>query len=161
MRLEQLTKRSTRMRGKPTNPNRTMMNAGNTDLQPPQAGGFVIGDVNNVNGADAFEVPEYVVTRTELREIARYWEDVFLSRAFFIFDTGQIGSTDLRIAPFAERRVNRIIGLLGQDAIDAVIEVRKQFARELGDDTWKRFCEYLGPEHVHSGRSNVDKRLDG
>jgi len=77
-------------------PNQTTINSENADLQPLRAGTLLIGCVDNVNGADALEVPEFVATRAELLELVKYWEHTFLSRAFFIFETRQFGSTDLR-----------------------------------------------------------------
>jgi hypothetical protein len=91
----------------------TVINADNTDLQPLVEGPCVFGRVDNVNGPDAVEVPGFVATRAELLELVKHWEEVFLSRAFFMFETGQIGSTDIRLAPFAARRVVRICRIVG------------------------------------------------
>jgi hypothetical protein len=141
------------MRNRGTMSNQTTKNADNTGLQPRGGGRCVIGAVDNVNGANAVEVPAYVVTRSELLELVKYWEDVFLSRTFFVFKSGQIGSTDLRLAPFAERRVIRITNLLGEDAVNEVQCVMDEFAKSIGLAEWKRFCEYLGPGHLHSARN--------
>jgi hypothetical protein len=123
----------------------TFLNVDNGDLQP--AGG--IGYVGVVNGGAALEVPGFLATRAELVELARYWESTFLQRAYFVFTTAQTGSTDLRLVPFAERRVARLIKFVGPDAVQAVREVREEFARSLGSRAWKSFCAYLGPHHRH------------
>jgi len=132
--------------------NRTTMNADNADLQPLAAGPVLIGCVDAVNGTAAQEVPEFVITRAELVELAKYWEETFLSRAFFVFKTRQIGSTDLRVCPFAERRVARIIELLGDKAVEAVQEVEDEFARSVGVVVSKKFFKYLGPKHLHQNK---------
>jgi hypothetical protein len=126
------------------------MNTDNANLQPLRAGPFLIGCVDDVNGGGAVEVPELVVTRAEALELAKYWEDIFLSRSFVAFKTRQFGSTDLRRLPFAERRVKRIIKVVGSDAHKAVHEVMFKFAKEIGVREWERFCEYLGPGHLHA-----------
>ena len=131
----------------------TQINEDNPDLQPLTDGHLVYIDcVDAVNGAAARDVPEFVPTRAELLELLRYWESTFLNRTFFVFETGQIGSTDLRTCPFAERRVNRIIGLLADDAVKAVQEVRDKFAERVGARKWKSFCKYLGSQHLHGAK---------
>ena len=91
-----------------------------------------IGCVEIVNGSAAREVPEFLPTRHELLELVKYWESTFLDRAFFMFQTRQIGSTDIRMGPFAERRVIRIIKLLGDEGIKAVRKVREEFEKSIG-----------------------------
>lgn len=149
------------MHNQSTISNQTTRNADNADLQPLLPGPCAIGHVENVNGSDAAEVPAFVVTRAELLELVKYWEDIFLSRAFFIFQTGQIGSTDLRLAPFAERRVVRITESLGDDAVNAVQEVADGFAKRIGVTVWNKFCRYLGPGHLHGRRALLVTRPTG
>jgi hypothetical protein len=108
-----------------------------------------IGPVDIVNGAGACVVPRFLPTQAEAVELARYWESTFLHRAYFVFSTGQIGSTDLRLLPYAERRAALLICLVGRDAAHAVQEVRDEFARNLGTRRWKKFCKYLGAHHIH------------
>jgi hypothetical protein len=144
------------MHNQSTLPNQTIMNADNTDLQPLKAGCCIIGIVENVNGADSHEIPDFVVTRAELLELVRHWEGVFLSRTFFVFETGQTGSSDLRLARFAERRVVRIIELSGDAPVNAANEVSDEFKRRTGAAVWNRFCTYLGPGHLHGRRAPVE-----
>lgn len=131
---------------------RRIMNADNTDLQPINDR---IGHVDSVNGNGAREVAEFVPTRAELVELAKYWEATFLQRKIVEFEFDQTGSTDLRLVPFAERRVIRIIDLVGSDAVEAVREVQNEFMRRVGARVWNKFCEYLGPLRVHG--TTVDK----
>lgn len=93
------------------------------------------GDVNE-DGPN--EVAEFVPTRAELLELAKHWELTFLQCAYFVFWTRRVGITDIRLAPFAERRVMRIIELLGQDAIRAVREERDAFAKSIVLGKWRR-----------------------
>ena len=84
--------------------------------------------------ADLSLVPAALALAKQFRQIDCLWMGLghqsilkpaeaavhFLQRAYFIFCTDQVGSTDLRLAPLAERPIMRIIGLLVQDAIQAV-----------------------------------------
>jgi hypothetical protein len=126
--------------------------------QPIVGPWFAIGHVDSANGNGSREVPEFVPTRAELVELVKHYEDTFLSRAYFVFESGQITSTDMRLTSHAERRVAEIIALVGNDAVEAVGEVRNQLADRLGPDKWKRFMEYMGPNHSHEGN---DLRLIG
>jgi hypothetical protein len=141
------------IKNKSNDPMQTATNRDNAHFQPLTGNlcdGRVayIGYVDDVNGSPASEVPEFAVTRAELLELAKYWQNIFLSRTFFIFETDQIGSTDIRVCPYAERRVARIIELLGDEAIRVVREVEDEHAKRVGVRVWKEFRAYLGPKHV-------------
>ena len=137
------------------------MNKDNADLKPIGLPTVCIGFVDNVNGYGAREVAGFIPTQAELVELAKYWEYTFLSRAYFVFSTRQIGSTDLRLSPFAERRVTRIIDLVGVDAAEGVQQVRDDFASRVGARTWNEFCEYLGPHHIHGIPTNNGRQGSG
>ena len=128
---------------------RTTTNTDNAGLEPLGAGAFLIGPVDSVNGRGTLEVPKFVPTRVELLELAKHWERTFLDRTFFVFWSKQIGSAELRIGPFADRRVLRIIKLLGEDAIHAVREERDAFAKGIDPREWEEFRNYLGPDHLY------------
>ena len=119
---------------------RITMNSDNSDLGPVEGGCVTIGYVDQVNGPCALEVPTFVPTRAELLQLIRYWEDIYLDYAFFTFRTGRCGSDHQRLIHFAQRRVNRITGLLGDEAAKVVQEVREQFALRVDLDEWKAFC---------------------
>jgi hypothetical protein len=138
---------------------RRNMNADNAGLQPMTR--FCIGYVDFVNGDAAREVPGFIPTRAELVELAKHYESIFLDRSFFLFRTRQIGSTDLRLAPFAERRVARIIDLVGVDAAEAVQQVRDEFASRVGACVWKRFRKYVGPRHIRGVTTSKSRRWIG
>jgi hypothetical protein len=134
-------------------------NADNSGLQP-RGLAVKIGSVEMVNGSKATEVPQFVVTRGELLELVKHWEYTFLSRTYFVFTTDQIGSTDLRLAPYAERRVARIVRLLGDEAVRAVDEVMDGFAERLGSRNWEKFRRYLGPNHLHGVRNGAFRKKE-
>jgi hypothetical protein len=125
---------------------RTIINADNMDLQPLFVGPFVVGHVDNVNGPGAHEVPEYLPTRAELLEVLKYWEFTFLDTEYWVFTMSCDGSTEMRLGRYAKRRSERIVTLLGDDAVKAVCEVRYGFAKGVGAKHWKEFCEYLGAD---------------
>ena len=122
------------------------INADNQDLQATCVGPLVVGFVDKVNGPAAGEVPGYMPTKAELLELVKYWESTFLNTEYYVFATGQYGGTEMRLSPYAERRVDRILELLGDDAIKAVCEIRFGFAKGVGPRLWKQFCGYLGAE---------------
>jgi hypothetical protein len=141
-------------------PTHITTNRDNAGLGPRNAGGVLIGCVEDVNGNGAREVPEFVPTRAELLELVKHWEFTFLKREYFIFSTSTVGSDDNRLCPFAVRRVMRIIELLGQDAIQAVQEERDAFAKSIGPRKWKKFCIYLGPDFLHERLIAFGKMLE-
>lgn len=120
------------------------VNDDNSDLQPIRIDPFVVGFVDEVNGPASREVPEYSPTRAELLELAKYWEFIFLDTEYFVCATGQVGSSEMRLARYAERRVARVVDLLGDKAIQAVCEIRYGFAKGIGSRNWAEFREYLG-----------------
>jgi hypothetical protein len=138
----------------------SIVNADNRDLQPLSDHGITIGFVDEVNGPGAREVPEFTPTRTELLELVKYWTLIFLEWEHRRFETATAGSREVRMCPYADRRVYRIIELLGDDAAKAVHEVSNQFAERVEPLEWERFQEFLGSHHLHgaaTGRPNKRK----
>lgn len=119
-------------------------NEDNRDLQPLYGGNLTIGFVDEVNGSGAREVPEFTPTKAELLELVKHWELTFLDTNYFVFWSQQIGSTERRLSAYAERRICRIVDLLGDDAVEAFREVRKTFAARIGSQDWEDFCAYVG-----------------
>ena len=125
------------------------LNADSQDLQPLKAGPFIIGSVDDVNGLGACDVLEFTATRAELLELATYWATTYPDNWYFVFAYEQMGSTERRLCAYAERRVSRIVDLLGDDAVKAVQEASKEFANRVGSRNWEEFCQYLGPDHPY------------
>ena len=90
--------------------------------------------VDEVNGAGAEEVPQYVPTRHELLQLVKYWYGRVLDNDFFQFQYGGSASNEFRIGRFAPRRIRRAAAAIGQEAVDqAIKEVRDEFKSKLND----------------------------
>jgi len=104
---------------------------------------FVVGHVSEVNGSEAYEeVPEFVPTKHELIQIAKYWFLRQLENDFFFFVFAQTGSSEWRESVYASRRINRIAQILSEPELNQVIEeVERDFKREhkISDADWDTF----------------------
>ena len=115
-------------------------NDSNDGLGVVRTGGLVIGFVDAVNGPGARPCPEFVPTRHEVLEIARYWGSELLDNQIYWFLYGQTGSDEIRIMAFAEARLDRIAAILGTESVTAVWEqVEHKFREQLGDKLWDTF----------------------
>ena len=104
------------------------------------APGAVLCFVHEVNGPGGVACAGYVPTRHELLQLVRYWITEFLRIETFFFFEGQVGSADWRTSVYAVRRLNRIVGVLGKEAVDAVVsDVKNEFRRRFGDSDWEAF----------------------
>jgi Zn ribbon nucleic-acid-binding protein len=116
---------------------RVVKNADNEFLLPSP-----FGCVDEVNGPGGEECKEYIPTRHELLQLAKYWFGVWLGDMWFTFSYDTIGSTELRRMPFAERRFDRVADIIGEPAFEEVIkQVEEEFrkARGIDDRTWNVF----------------------
>jgi hypothetical protein len=121
-------------------PGRTCRNSDNEMLMPSGNPGVIIGYVDEVNGEGAKEIAGFVATRHELLELTKYWAQRVLDSEFFVFHTAQIGSDDLRIGPYGNRRIDRIAELIGKEPVDAVVkQVQDDFAKEQDPRIWEIF----------------------
>jgi len=103
-------------------------------------GRFVIGSVDEVNGPGAQEIPDFIPTRHELIQLAKHWAREVVGIRWFEFVTGSTGSTEIRLRPYARRRIARIACLLGEDQIEAAVdEVYDQFRKECDEKSWDIF----------------------
>jgi hypothetical protein len=105
-------------------------------------GEITIGFVQEVNGNEAVEVPEFVPTKHELKEIVKYWFHQTLQNDFFFFETGCSGSTEWRINIYAERRINRAAEILSEQELDELIaDAERGFKKEykIPDEVWNIF----------------------
>jgi hypothetical protein len=127
--------------------------------------GLAIPD--EVGGAGADEMP-YMPTRSELLVLVKHWIVVYWDYRFaeeFLLE--QYGSSGWREASFAERRINRIAELLGDDAVSAAIdEAAASYAANftgLGLKGWHAFWEGTEQEqedfHAES-RAEEEKRQE-
>jgi hypothetical protein len=103
---------------------------------------FVVGHVPEVNGSEACEVPQFVPTKRELIQIAKYWFQRRLDNDFYFFVFGQTGSSEWRTNVYANRRINRIADILPEQELNqAIEEVEHDFKQEhkISDADWDVF----------------------
>ena len=110
-------------------------------VAPLRGRGFVIGAVDEVNGRGALAVPAFVPTRHELLLLYAHWAETKLDIEFSNFFFMQGCSRNMRIRPFARRRMVRIEEALGDDpALEAAIqEVETEFSATVSPLAWKVF----------------------
>jgi hypothetical protein len=101
---------------------------------------FTVGHVEEVNGPDSAEVPDFIPTRHELIQVVKYWEKLRLDHLFYYFLFGQTGSSETRRVAFAGRRVSRIARLLGDEEVrKAIQEVDAEFSKTIDPRGWAIF----------------------
>lgn len=84
--------------------------------------GWCIGSVPHINGDLSHACPDFVPTKYELLQVARFWHGILQHNAFLWEEFGSTGSTEYRECIFAERRLKRIGDIIGQDELDRFIE---------------------------------------
>jgi hypothetical protein len=95
----------------------------------------LIGFVDEVNGPGAVECDGYRPTAFELGLLARHWADAALDPLIFSFLYDSWGSSESRRTAYAGRRLRRLAGVIGQQAVDeAVAAVEKQLRQDYGLD---------------------------
>jgi hypothetical protein len=72
------------------------------------------------------EVPGFVATKSEILQLVRYWAKKIIDLDFVFFLYGSTGSFEWRTNEFANRRLNTISKLIGEE------EVNKAFRRQRG-----------------------------
>jgi len=103
---------------------------------------FVVGHVSEVNGTEASEIPEFVPTKHELIQLAKYWIGRSLDNDFFYFTYAQTGSSEWRTNKYADRRIDRAAEILSEDEMKQLIaEAEKDFKEKYGisDEDWNIF----------------------
>jgi len=116
---------------------RTIVRNSDNDLLLPMG---VLGSVDEVNGPGAAEIPDFVPTRHELLQLLNFWVKEALDYEYFEFLYAQTGSTELRLIPYAWRRINRIGELLGEErAKKAVEEAYAEFGKNKNQRDWEIF----------------------
>jgi hypothetical protein len=133
-----------------------VVNADNEGLEPLGP----IGQVDEVNGAGAVEVPEFVPTRHELIQLVKYWTTTLLDMEFFSFVYETSGSREIRLGPFADRRISRIAECLGDALVEqACQEAEDEFAMTVDARAWQVF-RHATPEEVTAFHDEVRQKLD-
>jgi hypothetical protein len=105
---------------------------------------FVIGFVDEINGKEGEEVPEYVATRHELRQLAVYWSRERLNRDIWWFLFQQTGSTDWRWSIYIDRRLDRLQQILGEEVMTNAfddVSARWRKLHKFSDEDWRVFVQ--------------------
>jgi len=101
---------------------------------------FTVGYVDEVNGPNSVEMPDFVPTRYELIQLAKYWATIVLDLRFDYFLYGQTGSSEYRRSVFANRRVARIAEILGEEEIHRVIgQAYEEYGKKQDARAWAIF----------------------
>jgi len=120
---------------------------------------FVVGYVDEVNGYNSAVVPDFVPTRYELIELAKYWATIALDLRFDYFLYTQTGSSEWRRDAFASRRVGRIGEILGQDEINKVIDqVYEEYGKKQDARAWAIFMNGT-PEEQKAFQDEVQRKI--
>ena len=116
------------------------------------AGNCRVGCVPEVNGEGALEENGFVPTRHELPILASYWLEKVLTLNFDWFYYRQTGSSEIRVKPYAYRRLARIEQILGADAIETLDrEVMSELEAKVDPQIWKMFLNGEEPERDEHG----------
>lgn len=103
-------------------------------------GKITVGYVNEVNGPDSAEMPDFVATRHELIQLVKHWATLDLDDLFHFFLCGQTGSSERRRVAFARRRICRIATVLGAEEVrKAVEEAEREFSKTVDPRAWTIF----------------------
>ncbi len=98
---------------------------------------FFIGYVDEENGEVGIEIPGFILTRHELKLIAKYWVNRALENNYDQFMFNYVCSGKMRELAMAHRRINRIAVLLDPDEFEKVQdEVYFEFAKKVGKRRW-------------------------
>ena len=99
---------------------------------------YVIGSVDEVNGPEASPCPEYVPTRHEVLQLARYWSARWMDIEMSYFFTSAVGSSDWRVHAYAGRRLDRMAEAIGLEAVDKVFgEIREKCREDMDVRHWQ------------------------
>lgn len=106
-------------------------------------GRFSIGNVDAINGKDGSEVPDFVPTRHELKQLVMYWLHERINHDFEWFAYQQTGSSEWRWSVFISRRLYRLAKILGEEMMqqvhkDAVDSYRQRYPK-ISDEDWRVF----------------------
>jgi hypothetical protein len=101
---------------------------------------IVVGYVSEVNGPDSAEIPDFVPTRHELIQLAKYWASLDLEDLFYFFLLGQTGSSERQRVAFARRRICRIATVLGEEEVrKAIEEAEQKYSKTIDPRAWGIF----------------------
>ncbi len=136
-------------------------NPDSKDLGPLGNDHFTVGYIDEINGPGSVEVPIFVATRHELQVLAKHWAGVDIDLAFSWFVTQQTGSREIRIGPFACRRLARIADALGEEPVaEAVRVAEEEFGKKIDPKTWEIFLRGT-PEQRQALQNEIGRQMSG
>jgi hypothetical protein len=105
--------------------------------------GSMLGSLGSINLEDGNEVPDFVPTLHELKQLALYWTNEQLEHEFALFAYQQGGSSERRYWNLIDSRLNRLAEILGEEAMqqvdkDAVASYRQRYTT-INDEDWRVF----------------------
>ncbi len=107
------------------------------------AGPCILGSVGAINGLDGKEVPDFVPTRHELKQLAGYWIGERIDSDFDWFAYQQSGSSQWRWSVFISRRLNRLAEVLGEEAMQQAgknaVKIYRKCYPSISDEDWRVF----------------------
>ena len=113
-------------------------------------GAFIIGSVDEINGAGGEELPNFVPTRHELVQLAKFWAMERLDHDFIWFLYQQTGSSEWRRSVYIDRRLGRLGEILGSEAMDAawadVVALFRKRSPKITDEDWRVFMDGTNEE---------------
>lgn len=111
-------------------------------LGPLQGKGMTIGHVDVIVGGDGLEVPGFVATKHEIKQIVRHWATEIIDLDFEFFLYACTGSSEWRTRAFANRRLHKIASFIGEDEVRRIFgEAEQTFAKSVDQRAWKIFKE--------------------
>jgi hypothetical protein len=134
-------------------------NADNDLLGAMHGRGFTVGGVDEVNGHGAEEIHGFSPTRHELIQLVKHWATVVVEIEYFWFCFQQTGSSEIRLRPFAWRRISRIAEALGQEVVDkAVAEAIEEYGKGQDARAWQVFRRGT-PEEQHELQEEIGREM--
>ncbi len=108
-----------------------------------KVGPCVIGSVGPINGEDGKEVPDFVPTLHELKQLAGYWIGERIDLDFDWFAYQQSGSSEWRWSVFIYRRLHRLAEVLGEEAMKQIgknaVKIYRKCYPSISDEDWRVF----------------------
>ncbi len=99
-----------------------------------------IGFVNEIHGDRGKVCPEFVPTQHELMLLARHWIEQMHDIEMDWFYDASPCSSEMRVMPYARRRLNRIQTAIGKEAFDKLAaEAEEKLRKDMGERAWNIF----------------------
>ena len=120
---------------------RIVENQSNEDLGPIGLH-LTIGNVPRVNGEDAEEILGYVCSRHELIQLVEHWWAEVLWIGWKSRILGVEGSEESRVYKYANRRIDQIGSLIGEEEAErGIAAAESKFKNSVTEENWRIFIE--------------------